>query len=122
MAETTLQQTVVRTGWGLTIAGTRITLYHIMDYVTAGWSPDRIQALYKFTDEQIADIMDYIETHRDEVEAEYAEVLRLAEEDRRYWEERNRERFAQIAAMPPRTDHPEARAKLRALKDRLGIE
>ena len=28
--------TVVRTERGLTIAGTRITLYDVMDYVTAG--------------------------------------------------------------------------------------
>ena len=44
----------------------------------------------------------------------YEAVLRRAEEERRYWEERNRGRFAQIAAMTPRIDYPEARAKLAA--------
>jgi hypothetical protein len=30
------------------------------------------------------------------------------------WEERNRERLAQIAAMPPRDDHPELRTPRRS--------
>jgi hypothetical protein len=41
--------------------------------------------------------------------------------ERRYWEERNRERFAQIAAMPLGTGHPEARAKLAEAKAKLGL-
>jgi len=108
--------TVVRTERGLSIAGTRITLYAIMDYVTAGRSAEYIRDMYSLTDEQIADVMQYIAQHREEVEREYQEVLEYAEEERRYWEERNRERFAEIAAMPPRTDYPEARAKLAAAK------
>ena len=36
-ASTTKHSTVVRTPRGLTIAGTRITLYDVMDYLTAGW-------------------------------------------------------------------------------------
>lgn len=112
----TRQPTVVRTGRGLTIAGTRKTLYHVMDYVTAGWPPKLIRDWMDLTDEQIHDVMQYIADHRAEVEAEYQQVLELAEERRRYWEEQNRERFARIAAMPPKTDYPEARAKLAAAK------
>jgi hypothetical protein len=41
--------TVVRTSRGLSVAGTRITLYSIMDCVVAGWPPklirDRFAAL-----------------------------------------------------------------------------
>jgi len=37
------QNTVVRTERGLSIAGTRITLYDVMDYITAGWPPRLIQ-------------------------------------------------------------------------------
>ena len=110
------QPIVVRTERGLTIAGTRKTLYDVMDYVTEGWPPTLIRDWLDLTDEQIADVMAYIAAHRAEVEQEYRVVLRRAEEERRYWEERNRERFAQIAAMPPGTDYPEARAKLAAAK------
>jgi hypothetical protein len=107
---------VVRTERGLSISGTRKTLYQVMDYVTAGRPPELIREWMDLTDEEIDGVMAYIEEHRAEVEAEYQQVLRQAEQDRRYWEERNRERFAQIAAMPPRTDYPEARAKLAAAK------
>jgi hypothetical protein len=90
-----------------------------MDYVTAGWPPELIKHWLNLNDKQITDVMDYIETHREEVEAEYQIVLREAEEIRKYWEERNRERFAQIAAMPPKPGQEEIRAKLKAWKERL---
>jgi uncharacterized protein (DUF433 family) len=112
------QQTVIRTERGLTIAGTRITLYDVMDYVTASWPPKLIQDWLNLTDQQIADVMEYIAQHPDEVEAEYRIVLQEAEEERRYWEERNRERFAQIAALPPQPGQEAIRAKLAAWKAR----
>src|SRR6266566_1004542 len=115
------QPTVVRTDRGLSIAGTRITLYHVMDYVKAGRSPDEIRDAFNLTDQQIADVMAYISQHRAEVEAEYQQVLREAEEIRRYWEERNRERLAEIAALPPKPEQAAIRAKLAAHKAKLGL-
>ena len=120
MAETPIpQNTVVRTSRGLSIAGTRITLYDVMDYLTADWPPKLIQHWLNLTDQQMADVMDYIENHRAEVEAEYQLVLQQAEEIRQYWEARNRDRFAQIAAMSPKPGHEEIRAKLQAWKAKL---
>lgn len=113
---------IIRTERGLVLVGTRITLYDIMDFLVAGRSPGHIRDRLCLSEQQVADALAYIGTHRAEVEAEYEEVLRAAEEERTYWETRNRERFAQIATMPPRTDHPEARAKLKELKERLGIK
>jgi len=104
--------TVVRTERGLTIAGTRITRYDAMDYVTAGWPLKLIRDRLEPIDRQIADVMAYIEDHRAEVEVEYQVVLQEAEENRRYWEERNRERFAQIAAQPPKPELARIREKL----------
>jgi len=115
------QPTVVRTSRGLSIAGTRITLYSIMDYIKAGKSPEAIRDDFRLTIKQTADVLDYIEKHRAQVEAEYQQVLKEAEEERQYWEERNRERFAQIAALPPKPDQEEIRAKLQATKARLGM-
>ena len=74
---------------------------------------------FNLTDQQITDVMAYIAEHRDEVEAEYQLVLQQAEEHRRYWEERNRERFAQIAAQPPKPGQEAIRAKLAAHKAKL---
>jgi len=120
MTETkTPQNTVVRTSRGLSIAGTRITLYDVMDYLTADWPPKLIQHWLNLTDQQIADVMEYIETNRAEVEAEYQLVLQQAEEIRQYWEARNRDRLAEIAALPPKPGQEEIRAKLQAWRAKL---
>lgn len=115
------QPTIVRTSRGLSVAGTRITLYDIMDYVKADWPLKLIQQWLSLSDTQIADVMEYIAAHRDEVEAEYELVLQQAASIRAYWEERNRDRLAQIAALPPKPGQEAAIAKLRARKAELGL-
>ena len=123
MSETnTPQPTVVRTSRGLSIAGTRITLYDIMDYITEDWPPKLIQYWFNLTDKQMTDVLDYIENNRAEVEAEYQQVLEYAEEIRRYWDERNQDLYARLAATPPKPGQEEIRAKLQAWKARLGPE
>lgn len=79
------QSAIIRTERGLTIAGTRITLYDVMDYVTAQYPPKFICAMLSLTDEQINAALSYIQTHRVAVEAEYQTVLQEAEELRQYW-------------------------------------
>ena len=46
-------------------------------------------------------------------------VCKTAVEIRQYWEEQNRERFAMIAAMPPKPGQEALRAKLQAWKARI---
>ncbi len=103
---------------GLTISGARITLYDILDYLHDGWPPHLIRDWLDLTDEQLDVALDYIAAHREEVEAEFRQVLASAEEIRRYWEERNRERLADIAAKqaaaPPDARLEAFRAKLAA--------
>ena len=113
--------TVVRTDRGLSVCGTRITLYQIMDYLKAGKSPETIRDDFRLTVRQTADILKYIETHKAEVDAEYMQVVKDAETERRYWEERNRERIAMIAKMPPKPGYEKIRAKLRDAKSKLGM-
>jgi uncharacterized protein (DUF433 family) len=110
---------VVRTERGLTLAGTRTTLYDVMDYLVADWPPKLIRDRLDLTDQQIEVALDYINQHRTEVETEYQEVLRSAEESRHYWEERNRERLAAIAKRPPQPGQEAIRAKLKAWKAQL---
>ena len=107
---------IVRTDRGLTIVGTRITLYDVMDYLVAGWPRQLIRDRLNLTEEQIEAALAYIEAHRAAVEAEYQQILQVAEDNRRYWDERNQERFAQIASLPPRPDQAALRAKLAAWK------
>ncbi len=92
------QTTVVRTERGLSVFGTRITLYQIMDYLKAEWHPKLIRQWLELTEQQITDVIKYINIHKDEVESEYQSVLQQAEEIRKYWEEYNRERFEIIAS------------------------
>ena len=113
--------TVVRTSRGLSISETRITLYSIMDYLKAGWPAELIGDRLNLTDEQIVDVLDYIEAHREEMEAEYALVLRQAEENRHFWQERNQERFARIAAKGPPPGKEAIWTRLQAKKKQLGI-
>jgi uncharacterized protein (DUF433 family) len=88
--------TVIRTERGLTVKGTRLTLYAIMDEIKENNSLKNIRDIYELTDGEMLDILDYIHLHRAEVDAEYQEVIRSSEESRRYWNERNRERLAEI--------------------------
>ena len=113
--------TVVRTSRGLSIAGRRLTLYSIMDYLHAGWPPHLIRDEFNLTAKQMNDVMEYITAHRDQVEQEYQAVLQQAEENRRYWETRNRERFERMAQTPPPQDQEQLRAKLQVIKARLGM-
>lgn len=112
------QSAIIRTERGLTIAGTRITLYDVMDYVTAQYPPKFIGDILNLTKEQVNAALSYIEANRAEVEAEYQIVLQEAEETRQYWEERNREHFARIATMPPKPGREALWAKLQEQKAR----
>ncbi|MGK7923892.1 MAG: DUF433 domain-containing protein [Spirulina sp.] len=103
---------IARTERGLAIVGTRITLYDIMDDLKAGYPYKYTRDTLELTDAQLQAALDYIETHKTEVEKEYREVLQNAEEIRQYWEERNRDRLAQIAKLPPRPGYEAARIKL----------
>lgn len=116
------EPTVIRNSRGLSINGTRITMYDVMDYVRAGRSPEYIQEILRLTDRQIADVMAYMAEHREEVETEYQQVLQEAEENRHYWEERNRERLAAIAALPPNPKFATIKAKLDERKAKLDSE
>ncbi|MEP7343031.1 MAG: DUF433 domain-containing protein [Acidobacteriota bacterium] len=112
--------TVVRTERGLTVKGTRLTLYDIMDCVVAGDSRDLILSFYpSLTEKELDDVLNYIEMNREEVEAEYQQMLKRAEEVEAYWRERNRD---SIKPIDPDTLSPERRAlweKLQAWKERL---
>jgi len=110
------QTAIIRTERGLTIAGTRITIYDIMDYVTAQYPPKFIRGLFDLTEEQINAALAYIEANRATVEAEYQMVLKEAEELRLYYEEKHRDLLARIAAQLPKPGTEAAWEKLRAAK------
>jgi uncharacterized protein (DUF433 family) len=105
---------IIRTERGLTIAGTRITLYDVMDYLVEQYPPKFIAAMLDLTAEQVSTALSYIEQHRVEVEVEYQLVLKEAEELRQYYEVKNRDLIARIAAQPPKPGTEAIWEKLRA--------
>ena len=109
-------ETIIRTERGLTVAGTRITLYDILTYLKADWPQHLIEQWLNLTAAQMTAAMDYIATHRESIETEYQLVVQHAAANRQYWEARNRERLDQIAQMPPKPGTEAIRAKLQARK------
>ncbi|MGH9800804.1 MAG: DUF433 domain-containing protein [Blastocatellia bacterium] len=120
IATATKNQTVTRTERGLVVKGSRLTLYQIKDYLLANYSRQMILEYHPWLSaEQLDDVLNYIETNREEFEVEYREVVEYDEEIRRYWEERNRERISQFN---PDTLSPERRAvwdKLQAWREEI---
>jgi len=117
-----IKPTIIRTSRGLSVGGTRTTLYQIMDCLRAGIPHIEICDRFRLTLLQMDDILRYIEEHKDETEKEYQEVLYLAEEHRRYWEEKNREHFAKIAGMSRRPEKENIWRKLQAWKQRINLD
>ncbi|MGB3294800.1 MAG: DUF433 domain-containing protein [Phormidesmis sp.] len=108
--------TIVRTERGLSISGTRITLYDVMDYVTADYPPHFIRSLFNLSETQIGVALQYIQDNRALVEAEYQQVLRETEELRQYYEQQNYERRLKSSQAMPEPGTEAAWEKLKALR------
>lgn len=66
---------IIDRGRGPEIAGTRITVYSVMDYYTNGWHRDQIAMQLRLSSRDIQAAIDYIEAHKEEVQAEYQKIL-----------------------------------------------
>ncbi|WP_333438287.1 hypothetical protein [Microcoleus sp. D2_18a_D3] len=75
--------------------------------------------MFDLTEKQINAALAYIEENRAAVEAEYQIVLKEAEELRLYYEEKNRDLIARIAAGSTIPGTEAAWEKLRAAKAKL---
>lgn len=106
------QPSIIRTERGLTISGTRLTLYDVMDYLKANYPPKFIRDTFNLTDSQLSAVLSYIEEHEQQVEAEYQEILDNATEIREYWQAYNRERLAKLSSDPPSKGYEKVRTRL----------
>ena len=102
---------IIDRGRGPEIEGTRVTIYRVMDFVRAGEPRGRIAEGLDLTDEQLGEALDYIDAHRDEVEAEYNAILRRVSQSNpdwveagsaKTWEELRRRIEARSAGEPAR--------------------
>jgi len=75
-----MNDTIIDTGRGPQIAGTRITVFHVMDYLRGNWQVSEIASWLRITVDKVEAAIAYIEAHRAELEPVYEEML---ERDRR---------------------------------------
>src|SRR5881296_1365392 len=75
MSSTILESTIINRGRGPEIAGTRITVFDVMDYLKHKWHRDRIAALFRLSSRDVQAAIDYIAAHHDDVEADYQRIL-----------------------------------------------
>jgi uncharacterized protein (DUF433 family) len=66
---------IINRGRGPEIAGTRITVYTIYEYVQEKWRPADMAFWLNLRRDQVEVAVRYIEEHREEVAAEYAKIM-----------------------------------------------
>jgi uncharacterized protein (DUF433 family) len=72
------ESVIIDRGRGPEIAGTRITIFDIVDYLDEGWHPTAIAAFFRISSRQVDAAIRYIEDHLEEVRAEYERILARA--------------------------------------------
>src|SRR6266508_151760 len=70
-----MHSVIINRGRGPEIAGTRITVYDVMDYHRQGWHHTLIAATLRLSSAQVLEAIRYIEEHREEVTANYQQIL-----------------------------------------------
>lgn len=112
----TEQSKIIRTERGLTISGTRITLYDVMDYLKQEYPAKFIRGLFDLSEEQINTALSYIKAHPTEVEAEYKLVLEQAKELEKYYTEKKHQLISHATKISPKPGTEAIWEKLQASK------
>jgi uncharacterized protein (DUF433 family) len=109
--------TIVRTDRGLTIAGTRITLYDVMDYYASNYPTRFIGFLFDLPEATIQMAIEYIESHQSDVEIEYQQVLQDTTQLEQSYRDRQPDLVAQTLAKTPKPGMEAAWEKLRLSRE-----
>jgi uncharacterized protein (DUF433 family) len=83
---------IVETSRGPCIAGRRTTVYVILDHLNNGCDREFIKKHLSLSDEQLDAAIAYLDLHREEVERDYAAILRRSEERKQRYEKVYQER------------------------------
>ena len=75
MGSATTVPKIINRGRGPEIAGTRITVFDVMDYIKEGWHRDRIANLFRLSSRDVQAAIEYTEEHREELESAYQRIL-----------------------------------------------
>lgn len=106
---TAVMPLIEETPRGPSIAGTRITIYSVMDYLKGDWDRDFVKRVMVITDEQLDAVLEYIALHKEKVEKDYQRILRRSEELRAHYKKIQMER----SPFPPDMPEEEKRALMR---------
>jgi uncharacterized protein (DUF433 family) len=70
-----MEPSIIDRGRGPEIAGTRITVFDILEYATSGWHQAEIAVQLRLSTEQVLAALRYIEEHKDSLIPEYQEMV-----------------------------------------------
>ncbi len=70
-----LEAKIIDRGRGPEVAGSRITVYDVLDYHKEGWPAKEIAWLFHLSTAQVEAAIRYIEEHKDEVMEAYERIL-----------------------------------------------
>jgi uncharacterized protein (DUF433 family) len=62
---------IIDVGRGPQIAGSRITVFDVLDYLEEGWRPTQIALFFRLSTRQVEAAVRYIEEHKDDVREAY---------------------------------------------------
>lgn len=102
-----MNQTIIDRGRGPEIAGTRITVFDVLEYTEAGWDDKGIAAALGLYTDQVEAARNYIELHSPDVREEFLRI---------------KGRIARGNSPEVQAKLAEARAKLRARMAELAID
>lgn len=70
-----MHEHIINRGRGPEIAGSRITVYDILDYHNLGWDHGRIAAFFRLSSDQVTAALNYIAQNSGTVLASYQQIL-----------------------------------------------
>jgi hypothetical protein len=108
--------TIERREAGLYISGTRVTIFDVMDLAIDRYPAKFIANMLHLSLEQVQIALEYIDTHRTQVEPEYQSILAEAAQLQDYWQEQNRELNERVAKLPAPVGKEAVWEKLQAQK------
>ena len=96
----TTSSLIVETPRGPCIVGRRTTVYVILDHLNNGCDREFIKEHLLLSDEQLDAAIAYIDLHREDVERDYADILRRSEERQKRYEKLYHERSSYDPHLP----------------------
>lgn len=111
---------VVETDIGPLISESRVTVFDVLELAKKGRNRYEIGLTLNLTPMQVAVALDYIDDHREALEAELVEILARKAEREAYWRAVASEREEQIARLPLTPEREAVYARLEQIRVRRG--